>query len=161
MSGIICLVRPDLEQHLPQSVTAIAVPDPKMALGLVIRAMLPAETAATGIDPSASIAASAVIGDNCRIAPNVVIEDGVSLGDGCRIGPGVFIGKGCRLGNGVSIEANTTLRFTDIGDNTDIGANVVIGHDGFAVGRDQGNMIIPHLGLVRIGSHVHIGGECD
>ena len=60
---------------------------------------------------------------------------------------GVFIGKGCRLGNGVSIEANTTLRFTDIGDNTDIGANVVIGHDGFAVGRDQGNMIIPHLGL--------------
>ena len=157
MSGIICLVRPDLEQHLPQSVTAIAVPDPKMALGLVIRAMLPAETAATGIDPSASIAASAVIGDNCRIAPNVVIEDGVSLGDGCRIGPGVFIGKGCRLGNGVSIEANTTLRFTDIGDNTDIGANVVIGHDGFAVGRDQGNMIIPHLGLVRIGSHVHIG----
>ena len=156
-AGIICLVRPDLEQHLPPSVTVIAVPDPKMALGLVIKAMLPTETAAAGIDPSASIAASAAIGAGCRIAPHVVIEDGVCLGEGCRIGPGVFIGKGCRLGDGVSIEANTTLRFTDIGDNTDIGANVVIGHDGFAVGRDQGNMIIPHLGLVRIGSHVHIG----
>ena len=155
--GIICLTKPDLTAALPDNITVIVVPDPKMALGLVIRAMQETDQMSATIHPTAIISDTATLGEGCHISAHVVIEDNAVLGEGCRLGPGVVIGQHCVLGDRVSVDANTTIHFTEIGSNTEIAANVVLGHIGFAVGRDQGNIIIPHLGIVRIGSHVHIG----
>ncbi|MGC6485809.1 MAG: UDP-3-O-(3-hydroxymyristoyl)glucosamine N-acyltransferase [Candidatus Puniceispirillales bacterium] len=156
-AGAICLVTPDLAGKLPDAVIAIAVPDPKAALGLVMRAMLPEETPPAGVDPSASIAATASLGEGCSIGENVVIRDGVELGPGCIIGPGVHIGRGCVLGEGVRVHAQASINYAVIGNRAEIGASTVIGQIGFGVGRDQGNVILPHLGLVRIGDECNIG----
>jgi UDP-3-O-[3-hydroxymyristoyl] glucosamine N-acyltransferase len=156
-AGIVCLVKPDIASALPGKVTAIATPDPKTALGLVMRIMLPAEKESPGIDPAASIAETATIGKNCSIAPNVVVSEGAKLNQGCVIGPGVFIGRGCVLAKGVRVDANASITYAEIGEETQIGSSTVIGQIGFGVGRDQGNVIVPHLGLVRIGKKSNIG----
>lgn len=156
-AGLICLVKPDLADMLPGKVNAIAVPDPKVALGLVMRAMLAEDMPESGIDPSAVIALSARIGDGCSIGPNVVISDAAEIGPDCVIGSGVHIGRGCILGAGMRVDANASIAFAVIGDGTEIGPNAVIGQTGFGVGRDQGHVLLPHLGIVRIGKKTNIG----
>ena len=88
------------------------------------------------------------------IQGEVEIEEGVVVEPFCTVGPEVKIGRGSVLRSGARICARVS-----IGDETIIGANAVIGSEGFGFVRDDaGNKTrIPHLGGVVIGSHVEIG----
>jgi UDP-3-O-[3-hydroxymyristoyl] glucosamine N-acyltransferase len=85
-----------------------------------------------GIDASASIASSAVIGDGVAIGPHAVIRAGASIGENTVIGPGAVIGEESAIGSNTTIHANVVVyRRSRIGDECIIHANAVIGADGF------------------------------
>ena len=100
------------------------------------------------------------ISERSTISPLSVIQGNVEVGEGvvvepfCTVGPEVTIGRGSILRSGARIYARVS-----IGDETIIGANAVIGCEGFGFVRDdtENKMRIPHLGGVVIGSHVEIG----
>jgi len=156
---LICLTLPDLAHKLPHAVITIAVPDPKSALGLIMRAMIPSETPVAGIHPSAVVDKTASLGQGVSVSPNAVIEKDALLGDGAVIGAGVHIGKGCVIGAHTVIDPNTTIMSAVIGDDCHIGPNTVIGFTGFGITRDEGNVVIPHIGRVIMGRHCHIGAS--
>ena len=100
------------------------------------------------------------IAPDAVISPLAVVEGSVHIGEGavvepfCTVGPDVVIGRGTILMAGARIYPRVS-----IGDGSTIGANSVIGAQGYGFVRDKaGNKTrIPHLGGVTIGSHVDIG----
>jgi hypothetical protein len=72
------------------------------------------------------IADDAVIGDNCTIGHNVVIHPNVVMGANVRIDDNTIIGKFPMFSPRSIFKTQTDWKPTIIGDNTQIGANVVI-----------------------------------
>lgn len=127
--------------------------DPRAAIARVLgfirtEGRQPALVSGRAISPSAAISPLAVV------EGNVEIGDGVTIEPFCVVGPDVRIGRGSICRSGARIYPRV-----EIGEETDIGSNTVVGHHGFGFVRDEhGNKTrMPHLGGVRIGSHVDIG----
>ena len=96
------------------------------------------------IAATASIAASASIGDGTRIQPNVFIGNYVTIGKNCMIHPNVTI-----YDNAV------------IGDNVVLHANTVLGADAFYYkNRPEGFDQLTSGGRVIVKDNVHIGASC-
>ena len=101
------------------------------------------------LDPTASIAAMAVIGQGVVIGAQSVI------GEGCFIGDNVTIGAGVRLHPRVVVYHDCVL-----GDNLIVHSGAVIGADGFGFAMEEGRWIkIPQIGRVVIGNDVEIGAN--
>ena len=101
------------------------------------------------LDPTASIAAMAVIGKGVVIGAQSVI------GEGCVIGDNVTIGAGVRLYPRVVVYHDCVL-----GDNLIAHSGEVIGADGFGFAMEEGRWIkIPQIGRVIIGNDVEIGAN--
>ena len=101
-----------------------------------------AEDATLG--PYCVIGARASIGAGCLIGSHAVIENDARIGAGTILHSHVFVGAGCEVGEGCEVHPHTT-----------------IGSDGFGYARDAGqHRKIPHLGVVKIGDRVEIGGNC-
>ncbi len=136
--------------------------DPYLAFARIARLFDPSRQFTPGIDPTAVIAADAVIGAGSRIEARVVIEAGAVIGAGSRIGCGSVVRAGAVLGEGARLEAAVI-----IGEGVRIGARVliqpgaVIGSRGFgnARGPDGRWEEVPQLGGVLIGDDVEIGAN--
>lgn len=102
------------------------------------------------IDPTASIAAHTIIGDNVKIGPGVII------------GPGCSIGEESVIGENSSIDANVTIYDRiHIGKRVQIASGTVIGSDGFGIAKHLDKWIkVPQLGRVIINDDVEIGSNC-
>lgn len=113
------------------------------------------------IASSASIDASAQIGENVAIADNVVIGPRAKIADNCQIFANSVIGEDCEIAEGCKIYPNVTVYHRcDIGAKTIIHANAVIGSDGFGNAPYQGAWVkIPQIGRVIIGENVEIGAS--
>ena len=139
----IVLVNDDLELEHPVSATLIRVKNAYECVAKLMQryaALLPKKT---GIDPLASVAASAEIGKDVYVGPFACIGENVKIGDGTRIYPHVTIYDGCQIGNNVTIHAGC-----------------VIGADGFGFAPNQeGYEKIPQLGIVIIEDDVEIGAN--
>jgi UDP-3-O-[3-hydroxymyristoyl] glucosamine N-acyltransferase len=119
-----------------------------------------AKTYPNKIMPSAYIASTATIGDNCYIGHNVVIEDNVSIGDNCRIESGSFIDSGVIIGDRAFIHSNVSIGYSIIGDDVVILSGARIGQDGFGFATNKGiHKKIFHTGIVKIGNNVEIGSN--
>jgi UDP-3-O-[3-hydroxymyristoyl] glucosamine N-acyltransferase LpxD len=100
------------------------------------------------------------ISPSAVISPLSVVEGAVEIGDGvivepfCMIGPDVSIGRGTVLRSGVRVFPRVV-----IGDESVVGVNTVVGHEGYGFVRDESGhkTRIPHLGGVEVGSHVELG----
>ena len=127
--------------------------DPRAAMSRVL-GFIRAERRQPPLVSSHAIAPSAVISPLAVIEGDVEIGDGVIVEPFCTIGPDVRIGRGSIVRSGARVCPRVA-----IGEETVIGANSVIGHDGYGYVRDaDGNKTrMPHLGGVVIGSHVDIG----
>ena len=95
------------------------------------------------------------ISERAMIESGAVIADNVTIGPGCVISSGTTIGTGCVLGANV-----VTIGRVEIGNDCHIQSGVVIGEDGMALVKDDGNRRpIPHYGGVVIGNRVYIGAN--
>lgn len=155
-----CFVTPALAASVTRDCVLLQVDDPQAAFVTLARKMHPA-TASTGqIDPSAVIAADAVIGAGSEIAAGAVIGAQAVIGAGCRIGANAVIGAGVSLGAGTVIGANASISHALIGARVVIYAGAVIGQAGFGfVAGATGLLHIPQLGRVLIGDDVEIGAN--
>ena len=114
-----------------------------------------------GIDPLASIAPTAKIGENVYIGPFAVIGEHVEIGNNTQIYPHVCIGDGAKIGD------NCTLYFSanvyhdcKIGNRVILHAGVVIGADGLGFApTPHGYDKIPQIGIVIIEDDVEIGAN--
>jgi UDP-3-O-[3-hydroxymyristoyl] glucosamine N-acyltransferase len=138
----------------------IQVADPLMAFITIVRHLHgKPERKPAGIDPLASIDATAVIGADASISPFVRVEAGAVVGKRCRLHSGVVIGADCRLGDDVVLHPNVALYDgTVLGDRVIVHANSVLGADGFGYRFQAGRQVkVPQLGHVEVGSDVEIG----
>jgi len=139
----IVLVNEDLQLEHPVSATLIRVKNAYECVAKLMQMYAAALPKKTGIDPLASISATAQIGKDVYIGPFTYVGDGVKIGDGSRIYPNVTIYDGCQIGNRVTIHAGA-----------------VIGADGFGFAPNtEGYEKIPQLGIVIIEDDVEIGAN--
>lgn len=115
----------------------------------------------TGIDPLASVAANARIGENVYIGPFACIEEGAVIGDNAYIHPHVTVGCNAKVGNGTILYPHVTVyRDCRIGNQCIIHAGAVIGADGFGFAPSaEGYEKIPQIGITIIEDQVEIGAN--
>ena len=155
-----CITTEDLVSFLPQSIIVLISENPKIAFIKLNEYMYSEKKPATGIDPTAKIAADAKIGKNCHIGANVVIESNVSIGDNCLIEPNVFIAHDCKIGNNCKIGSSASIAYAIIGNDCYIYSGARIGFDGFGFQLiNYQHHRIPQLGRVIIGNDVEIGAN--
>jgi UDP-3-O-[3-hydroxymyristoyl] glucosamine N-acyltransferase len=115
-----------------------------------------------GIDSSARVAASAMVGEGASIGPFVVIEDDVHIGKGCTLYPFVHIARGARIGDNFKAYAHVSVReFCQIGNGVILQDGVKIGTDGFGYAKkDDGSYYkIVQSGVVVLEDDVEVGAN--
>ena len=137
------------------------VKNPYAVLARILQKMYPESRPEPGVHPSAVIASSAKIGENCYIGPYCIVEDHAQIGSGSVLFGHVFVGSGSTLGQNCTLYSHVTLYHgVHLGDRVRVHANTVVGSDGFGFAQDQGRHVkIPQLGGVRIGDDVEIGSN--
>ncbi len=149
-----CSLPPELEGR------ALRVPDASGAFVVLVRHFHP-RSRIEGVHPSAIVASTAILGEECGVGPLAVIEENAHIGEGSEIGAqsyigeGVVLGRGCRVGPGARLLAGTVL-----GHAVCIGSGSVIGGQGFGYlppDREGVRAPIPHVGGGRIGDGAHVG----
>lgn len=137
----------------------IRVADPYFAMSQVVTRWFANRPMPQGVSPQASVADTAVLGENVAIGAFVVVADGVTIGDGAVIFQGVSIEAGAQIGAGTVVYPNVTIyNASVIGMRCVIHANTVIGSDGYGFATHRGkHHKIPQVGIVRIEDDVEIG----
>ncbi|MDG1693505.1 MAG: UDP-3-O-(3-hydroxymyristoyl)glucosamine N-acyltransferase [Porticoccaceae bacterium] len=113
----------------------------------------------SGIDKTAQIDPTALLGTGVNLAAGTIIGPNVTLGNDVSIGPNTVIGAHTNIGEQTSIAANVTLYHrVNIGARCIIHSAAVIGADGFGFAKDGHDWIkIAQLGGVTIGDDVEVG----
>jgi UDP-3-O-[3-hydroxymyristoyl] glucosamine N-acyltransferase len=137
--------------------------NPSLALGLLCRDVedkyFPKKQA--GIHGSATIAASAKLGQSIHIGPYVVVEDGAEIGDGVVLDAGCYVGRSATIGSGSKLRAGAKIMsLCTIGRNVILHSGVVIGSDGFGYETMEGiHEKLPQIGNVVVEDDVEIGAN--
>lgn len=113
-----------------------------------------------GISPLSLIAENVLLPRSCTVEPFVVIGKNVKIGVGTYIGAHCSIDEGVKIGKHCEIMPSTVIyKKTMIGDFVTIGANTVIGKEGFGYIKKRRYKRLRHTGGVVIKSFVDIGGN--
>ncbi len=144
----------------PEGMALLLAKDPYKAFARVANLFYPPAFGNGIIEKNSAIAESARLGKNVSVGPFSVIEEDVEIGDNSIIGSHCVLKKGIKLGSGCRLGESVTLSYCYIGDNVSIYNGARIGQDGFGFAPDAaGNIKIPQLGRVIIGSNVEIGAN--
>lgn len=155
-----CIVAPEYVDYAPKTMHLLVHSNPYKAFALIAQTFFPQEKISAFIAPSAYIAPSATIGEDCFIAHGAYIGNNVTIGSRCKIGVNTFIGDGVSIGDECRIENNVSIQHTIMGKNVMVHPGACIGQDGFGFASDgQGHYKIPHRGGVIIGNEVSIGAN--
>ncbi len=132
---------------------------PRLAFAKILNLFYQPVKLPVGIHPTVILGEGVVIGTNVAISPYVVIGDGVIIGNDVSIFAGTVIYPQVKIGDRSIIHSNCTIReYTEIGADCLIGANNVIGGDGFGFELDAGSWYkIPQTGYVKLGDRVEVG----
>ena len=157
----IVLVNKDLKLDHAVKTTLIKVDNAYESLAQLLTLYEQSKPKKTGIDPLASIAPTAKIGNNVYIGPFACVEDGVEIGDNTYIHPHVTIGCHAKVGNNTTLYPHVTIyQDCHVGNNCILHAGCVIGADGFGFApSSQGYDKIPQIGIVIIEDNVEIGAN--
>jgi len=95
------------------------------------------------------------------ISERAIIEPGAGIGADVSIGAGSVISAGTKIGARTVLGCNVvTVGRVEIGSDCNIQSGVIIGEDGMALVKDDGNRKpIPHYGGVVIGDRAYIGAN--
>jgi len=141
----------------------IVVGDVNAALIEALRLFAPILKApAPGVDPSAKLGQSVLLGQGVSIGANAVLADNVRIGDGTVIGSGCSIGENSTVGSHSRLDANVVVYHNcQIGSHVIIHANSTIGATGFGYSFiDGAHRLVPHNGGVVIEDYVELGANC-
>ena len=157
----IVLVNEDLELEKSVEATLIRVKNAYEAVAKLLQLYDSMKPKKKGIDPTASVASSAVVGKDVYVGPFAVIGEGAVVGDGTQIYPHTVIGDGVKVGSGCLFYPHVTIyQGCRIGNNVTIHAGTVIGADGFGFAPNvDGYEKIPQIGIVIIEDNVEIGSN--
>ena len=158
-SAATCVIAaPDLE--LPGK-TVLRSATPKLAFAKAATLLKERPPIATGVHPTAIIAALAQIAPNVGIGPYAVIGEDVHIGEDTQIGPHAVIGAGCWIGKTCRIHPRVTFYSgVRLGDRVEVHSGAVIGADGFGYAFGEGrHWKFPQAGIVEIGDDVEIGAN--
>ncbi len=142
-------------------VPGLIAKDPYLAYARIAQLFDPDREFIAGIDPRASVAADAQIGEGCQVGVGAVIESGAVIGAGSMIGPNCVIGRDARLGAACRLVANVYIGpRVRIGDRCLIQPGAVVGGRGFGnAPSPDGWVEVPQLGTVVVGDDVEIGAN--
>jgi len=152
------IAAPDVE--LPGK-TILRSATPKLAFAKAATLLKERPPIATGVHPTAIIAALAQISPNVGIGPYAVIGEDVHIGEDTQIGPHAVIGAGCWIGKTCRIHPRVTFYSgVRLGDRVEVHSGAVIGADGFGYAFGEGrHWKFPQAGIVEIGDDVEIGAN--
>lgn len=152
----------DINASLSQKRNLLVCNNPYLAFAKLIDLLMYKKPVyPAGIDPSARIDKTAVLGHNVSVQSYVTIGKNARIGDRVVLHPCVYIGNGCTLGDDTVIYPNTVIYDeTIIGKRVTIHSNTVIGSSGFGYAPDgQGYYKIPQVGSATIEDDVDIGAN--
>ena len=157
----VVLVNEDLQLEHPVSATLIRVKNAYEAVAKLLQLYESMKPRKKGIDPLASVAPTATIGQDVYIGPFACVGDGTVIGDGTQIYPHTVIGDGVKVGQQCLFYPNVTIyQGCQIGSSVTIHAGSVIGADGFGFAPNtEGYDKIPQIGIVIIEDNVEIGAN--
>lgn len=141
--------------------TRIVVEQPKLAFAKVAEWLLPGPLVATGIHPTAVVAATARVAPDAAVGPYAVIEENAQIAVGAQVGAHCCVGAGAIVGERSVLFPRVTLYAgVRLGRGVVVHSGAVIGSDGFGyVWGDGRHWKFPQLGGVEIGDHVEIGAN--
>lgn len=157
----IVLVNKDFQPERDIQATLIKVDNAYESLAKLMTLYEMSKPKKSGIDPLASIAASAKIGENVYIGAFACIEEGAEIGDNTYIHPHVTVGCNAKVGNNTILYPQVTI-YHDcrVGNQCIIHAGAVIGADGFGFAPGaEGYEKIPQIGIAIIEDNVEIGAN--
>jgi UDP-3-O-[3-hydroxymyristoyl] glucosamine N-acyltransferase len=127
---------------------------PDIGHGMVIRVDNPRAAFAAVVQKFFAPVVVAGIASTAIIHVSAHVANSASIGHFTVIGADVIVGEGVEIRNHVVIGERVV-----IGDACLIKSHAVIGEEGFGIDRDASgnNVRLPHLGSVRLGSHVEVG----
>jgi UDP-3-O-[3-hydroxymyristoyl] glucosamine N-acyltransferase len=143
-------------------ITYIEVESPNKAFAKLLQHYFKPDYKLSGIDTTASIHSTAIVGDNIAVGKNVVISEGCKIGSNVKIFHNAVLLEDVEVGDNSVIFQNVSIREgSRIGDNVIIHANSVIGSDGFGYDIDQNKVFhkVPQIGIVIIEDNVEIGSN--
>lgn len=148
------------EASLPDK-SRIIVENPKLAFAKVAMWLLPPPGVASGVHPTAVIAATARLAPDASVGPYVVIEDGAEIGVRAQIGAFCFVGADSHIGEGCILFPRVTLYAgARLGNRVIVHSGTVIGSDGFGYVPGEGRQWkFPQIGGVEIADDVEIGAN--
>lgn len=155
------IVAPEFAGKAPEGTAVLIAKEPYRSYGLVAQLFYPAERrSATVVHPKACVAATAKLGEGCRIDAGAVIGENVVLGKNCHVRANAVIGDNVSFGDDGIIGENASVLYTIAGNKVYIYPGARIGQDGFGFFMSpKGHTKIPQLGRVIIGNDVEIGAN--
>ena len=136
--------------------------NPYLAFARATRLLYPPPRPATGVHPTAIVAADAAVAADVSIGAYAVVGGGARIGARTVIGPHVVIGDGAVLGDDCLVHARVSIRErVVVGARVVIQDGAVVGSDGFGFApRGDGTYEkIPQVATVVIEDDVEIGAN--
>jgi UDP-3-O-[3-hydroxymyristoyl] glucosamine N-acyltransferase len=139
----------------------IRVANARIAVAALLPLFFPPDEQASGIDPSARVAASAEVHPSAYVGPGCVLGARVRIGAYSALMGGNHIGRDSQIGENVCLYPNVVVYYrTQIGNRVVIHAGTVIGSDGYGYVFDQGrHHKVLQVGNVIIHDDVEIGAN--
>ncbi len=134
---------------------------PRLALADLLGLFHPPVPLAPGVDPSAIVAADALVDPTASVGALSVIESGATIGPAVRIHPLVYVGHGAQVGDGTILYPHVVIREgVRLGKRVIVHAGAVVGADGFGYVFDGVlHRKIPQVGGVVLEDDVEIGAN--
>jgi len=157
----VVLVNNDFAPSRPVSATLVRVPNAYEAIAQLLTFYQSQVAKRKGIHPSACIAETAVVPEDCYVGPFAYIGEGVSVGHGTQIYAHVVVEQGAKIGADCLIYPNVSVYHDcEIGDRVVLHSGCVVGADGFGFAPSAtGYEKIPQIGRVVIEDDVEIGAN--
>ncbi len=155
-----CLIVAEDFDGIPAGAARLIVDDPNRAMARVTEALLaPLPVLPPGVHPTASVDASATLGEAIHVGACAVVGPGATVGRGSRIRAGAIVADEAVLGAECDVHSGVVIRERcRLGDRVVVHAGSVLGADGFGyLEGPAGPEKIPQLGTVEIGDDVEIG----
>ena len=147
-------------QPIPKDMTLLRVDDAYQAFARLLEAHDAVNKRAEGVHPSATIDASASIGEGCFVGPGVVVEAGAVVGRGVELHAHAYVGQEARIGNDCLLHAGAkVLDRCVLGNQCTLQAGAVVGSDGFGFApREDGSYVkVPQTGNVVLEDGCDVG----